>query len=235
MKTLLILLILPIITSLHPTNSEEVLSKMFQQYQGKWMKSFSFTQKTESFRNDSLVKVDTWHENIIYPDKFRIDFGDKTSGNAAIFTPDSVYSFRGGVLKNVFSNDDDLTFILGGMYFHPLDSAKNIFGKLGYDLSKFSENDSVYIIGANNVDEKSNQFWVDKKKLVVVRFINYSHDEKEEGIFSNHKKFGESWSETYCVFYINDKLVQKETYYDCNANAKIDLRIFDPHHFIALP
>ncbi len=235
MKTLFILLSLPFISSFHSSNSDEVLSKMFEKYQGKWMKSFSFTQKTESYRNDSLVKVSTWHENIIYPDKFRIDFGDKSDGNAAIFTPDSVYRFRGGVLKNTYSNDDDLTFILGGIYFHSLDSAKIIFGKLGYDLSKFSENDSVYIIGANNADEKSNQLWVDKKKLVVVRFINYAHGEKEEGIFSNHKQFGDSWSETYCVFYINDKLIQKETYYDCKADADINPGIFDPHHFINLP
>jgi hypothetical protein len=106
---------------------------------------------------------------------------------------------------------------------------------MGYDLSKFYENDSVYVIGAGNADEKSNQFWVDKKKLVVVRFISYSHGEKEEGVFSGHKQFGDSWSETYCEFYINDKLVQKETYYDCQANGTIDLKIFDPHHFTPLP
>ena len=138
-------------------------------------------------------------------------------------------------MQNIFSNDDDLTFILGGMYFHPLDSVKAIFGRLGYNLSKFYENDSVYIIGADSINEATNQFWIDKHKLVVVRFINYSHGEKEEGDFYNHKQFGSSWSETACDFYENDKLIQKEIYHDCKANAVIDLKIFNPHKFILIP
>ncbi|MFT4155711.1 hypothetical protein [Parafilimonas sp.] len=231
MKPLALILFALIFIQPHNT-SETVLAKMHAKYAGKWMKSFSFTQTTETYFNDSLIKTATWYEHIVYPDKFRIDFGDKTSGNAAIFTPDSVYSFRGGKLQNTFSNDDDLTFILGGMYFHPLDSVKAIFGRLGYNLGKFHENDSVYVIGADSTNEAANQFWVDRHKLVVVKFLNYSHGEKEEGIFYNHKQFGNSWSETACDFYINDALVQKEIYRNCKANAVIDLKIFNPHKFV---
>ena len=86
----------------------------------------------------------------------------------------------------------------------------------------------VYVIGANNADEKTNQFWIDKEKLVVVKFINYNHGEKEEGIFNNHKQFGNSWSETACDFYVDGKLIQKEKYFNCKANGNIDLKIFDP-------
>jgi len=229
---LLIVTLLALTTTLPHNTSETVLAKMHAKYAGKWMKSFSFTQTTESYRNDSLIKTETWYEHLVYPNKFRIDFGDKTSGNAAIFTHDSVYSFRDGKLQSTHSNDDDLMFILGGMYFHSLDTVKAIFGRMGYNLTKFHENDSVYIIGADSANEAVNQFWVDKHKLVVVKFINYTHGEKEEGIFYNHKQFGNSWSETACDFYINDKLIQREKYYDCKANTVIDLKIFNPHKFI---
>jgi hypothetical protein len=216
-------------------NSEDVLTKMYDRYAGKWMISFSFTQTTEMYRNDSLIKTSTWYEHIVYPDKFRIDFGDTTSGNAAIFTKDSVYSFRNAKLVHVSPNDDDLTFMLGGMYFYPFDTVKAMLTRQGYDLDKFYEtkldNADVYVIGANNADEKNNQLWIDKNKLVVVKFINYNHGEKEEDFFKEHKPFGNGWSETACDFYIDGKLIQKEKYFNCKANININPKIFDAHNF----
>ena len=219
-------------------NGDDIIAKMYQQYAGKWMKDFSFTQTTESYRNDSLINTSTWYEHVVYPDKFRIDFGNKTTGNAAIFVNDSVYSFRNSKLTHVSANDENLTFMLGGMYFYPLDTVKLMLRRMGYDLNKFYEtglnNNPVYVIGADNADEKANQLWIDKEKLVVVKFINYDHGDKEEGIFAKHKQFGNSWSETFCTFYVDGKLIQKETYYDCKADAGIDLKIFDPYNFSLL-
>lgn len=217
-------------------NSEEVLQKMYRQYTGKWMQNFTFDQTTGMYRNDSLIKTSEWHEAIVYPDKFRIDFGDTKDGNAAIFTKDSVYSFHSGKLMRTSPNDDDLTFILGGMYFYPFDTVKAMFTRMGYDLNKFCETTlngkPAYVIGASDTTEKTNQLWVDKENLVAVKFINYNHGEKEEGIFSNHKQFGGGWSETKCVFYIDGKLIQTEDYFNCKANTEIDLKIFDAHNFI---
>jgi hypothetical protein len=217
-------------------NSEEALQKMYQQYAGRWMHSFTFDQTTEIYRNDSLIKTAEWHEAIVYPDKFRIDFGEAKDGNAAIFTKDSVYSFHSGKLMRTTPNDDDLTFILGGMYFYSFDTMKAMFVKMGYDLNKFCETTlngkPAYVIGANDTTEKTNQLWIDKEKLVAVKFINYTHGEKEEGIFSNHKQFGGGWSETNCIFYVDGKLIQKEIYFNCKANEAVDLKIFNPQNFI---
>jgi hypothetical protein len=214
---------------------ETILAKMYKQYAGKWMKTFSFTQTTEVYRNDSLINTSTWYENIMYPDKFRIDFGDKTSGNAAIITTDSVYRFREGKLVRTTANEDNLTFMLGGMYFYPFDTVKAMYKRYGYDLNKSYEttlnNNAVYVIGANNADEKTNQLWIDKQKLVVVKFISYDNGEKEEGIFKDHKQFGNSWSEMACDFYVNGKLIQKEKYFDGKADADINPKIFDYKNF----
>lgn len=216
---------------------EEVLAKMYKQYAGKWMKTFSFTQTTQVYRNDSLINTSTWYENVMYPDKFRIDFVDKTSGNAAILTTDSVYRFREGKLVRTTANTDNLTFILGGMYFYPFDTVKAMYKRYGYDPGKSYEttlnNKAVYVIGANNADEKTNQLWIDKQKLVIVKFISYDNGEKEEGIFKDHKQFGNSWSEMACDFYVNGKLIQKEMYYDCKANSGINPKIFDYKNFTA--
>ena len=218
-----------------PQNSKDILKKMHNRYAGKWYSSFTFNQTTENYRNDSLIRTATWYEAIQYPDKFRIDFGDTKSGNAVIFTKDSTYNFRNGKLGRVTINNDDLTFLLGGMYFYPFESVVSRFTSLGYDLNKFHEdtwqNEPVYVIGADNTAEKTNQLWVDKENLFPVRFIKFDNGRKEEGILNDHKKFGNGWSETSCIFYIDDKLYQKEIYHDCKANVSIDPKFFDPTLF----
>ncbi len=218
------------------TNGEDVLKKMHDQYAGKWMHTFTFNQTTEVYRNDSLIRTATWYEALVYPDKFRIDFGNAGDGNAAIFTPDSVYSFRKGQLAKVTPNDDDLTFLLGGMYFYSLEEAKAKMKKLGFDLSKSfettMEGKKVYVIGATSAEEKSNQLWIEADKLYLLKFIKYTDGQKEEGIFGGHKQFGNGWSETSCDFFIDGKLIQRELYHDCKADAEVDPAIFDHHNFL---
>lgn len=218
-----------------PKTSKDVLKRMYKKYYGHWFKTFTFNQTTENYRNDSLVKTSTWYEAIEYPTHFRIDFGDPKKGNGVIYSKDSAYNFRDGKLGKVTVNNDDLTFLLGGMYFYPFDSVLNKLQKLGYNLDHFHmdkwKGQDVFVIGANDQNEKLNQVWIDKEKMLLVRFIKFDKDHKEEGILEGHKKFDRGWSETKCTFYINNKLFQKETYHDCQANSIIDSRVFDPHYF----
>ena len=218
-----------------PGTSTEVLKAMYMRYSGKWYSSFTFNQTTENYRNDSLIRTSIWYEAIQYPDKFRIDFGDPKNGNAVIFTKDSSYNFRNGKLGKVTINSDDLTFLLGGMYFYPIDSVISKITRLGYNLDHFHKDTwkgrDVYVLGANDNHEKLSQLWIDKEKMVVVRFIKYENGRKEEGILDNQKRFGNGWSETVCAFYIDDKLFQKEIYHDCKAGVKMDPHFFDPAYF----
>lgn len=237
MKHINVLLLIILCSFSLPKNGEDVLHDMYKRYSGKWYRNFTFNQTTEQYRNDSLVKTSTWYEAIEFPDKFRIDFGEKKDSNAVIYNKDSVYNFRRGKLVRKGLNDDDLTFLLGGMYSYPFDTVKAKIRQLGYDISKFHEDNfkgqPVYVIGAGNAEEKTNQVWIDKEKLVMIRFIKYNGKDKEEGVFSGHQRFGNGWSETAGDFYVNDKLVQKERYHDCKADADIDPSIFDPTYFRA--
>lgn len=216
-------------------SSEALLRKMYQTYNGRWYKNFTFTQTTENYRNDSLVKTSTWYEYIVFPDYFRISFGEPAEGNAMIQRGDSAFNFRKGKLVKKGPKGEDLTFLLGGMYFIDFDSVLIKMKKEGYDLTKFHEDKwqgkDAYVIGANAGDTASNQLWIDKDKLVAVRFIKYDGKSKEEAIFGDHKQFGKAWSETSCLFYINNKLIQKKTYHECKANGNVDLTIFDPYNF----
>jgi hypothetical protein len=213
-------------------NSTTLLQKMYARYHGKWHGSLSFNQTTERYRNDSLVKSDTWYERIAYPDMLRIDIGSKESGHGIIFRKDSTYVFSNNKLTRAVKNENELIFFLGGLYFVPFDDVLAHFKALHYDLSKFHtstwKGKPVYVVGADKDDEKVNQLWIDKDKLVLVRFLKYEEDSKEEGLFENHIALKNAWSETKCKFYVNDKLLQVETYHDIVAGGPLDKSIFDP-------
>ncbi len=173
-------------------DGNDVLKTMFKQYGGKWYKTFTFTQTTERYRNDS--------------------------GNAVVYKGDSSYNFRRGKLLRTRKDANDLTFLLGGMYFYTYAAAAEKMKTLGYDLSKSFETTwkgkPVYVIGAAADGEKVNQLWIDKDKLVMIRFLKYENGRKEEGILDGHIKAGIGWTETKADFYFDDKLLQKESYHD---------------------
>ena len=209
---------------------------MYKRYAGKWYKNFTFYQTTENYRNDSLIKTSTWHEAIVYPNLFRITIGDSANGNAMIVKGDSVYNFSKSKMVRKAANEDDLTFLLGGMYFLPYYTVVQKMKQEGYDINKAGETTfegkAVYIIGASDTSEKTSQVWIEKERLIVVRMIKYKTDMKEDAIFGDYKKVENGWRENSVIFYLKDKLYQQEKYYDCKANTIIDVKIFDPYKFI---
>jgi outer membrane lipoprotein-sorting protein len=220
-----------------PTTGRDIVKKMHDRYAGKWYRSFTFNQTTEFYRNDSLRGSQTWYEAIRFPDRFRMDFGEADSGNAAIFRGDSSYRFRNGQLRSAtINNNEGLIFLLGGMYFHPLDQTVKMLGDLHYNLDKFHEDTwkgkPVFVIGADKGEEGVNQLWVDQKELYLVRMLKYDGARKEEALFDDYKSFNGNWTETQCIFYLDGKLVQKEIYHDCQFNKPLEDRLFDPAAFI---
>lgn len=220
-------------------SGEDLVKKMYKRFAHSWYRSLTFNQTTEFYRNDSLKGTQLWYEAIVFPDQFRIDFGAKDSGNAVIFKEDSSYVFKNGKLSGVRPNDNDLIFLLGGLYFHTLEQSIQKLKALGYNLEKMHadhwKGKSVWVIGDTGTGKNSNQLWIDQENLYLVRMLEFNQKRKEEGIFENHIYVGGGWTETKATFYFNDHLIQVETYHDCIANKPIDARIFDPTKFINAP
>jgi outer membrane lipoprotein-sorting protein len=219
-------------TSPKQLTSADVIKKMYSRYHGKWHTSLTFTQTTGRYRNDTLVKTDTWHERIVYPDMLRIDFGADKSGNGVIYRGDSSYIFRNNKVVRAAKDENELIFFLGGLYFKPIDQVLTHFNELHFDLGKSHESTwkgkAVYILGSAKDDDKVTQLWIDKEKLVAVRYFKYDVNGKMEATFEEHKMIEGAWSETLCKFYMNDKLLQTEVYNDIKANQPIDKSVFDP-------
>jgi hypothetical protein len=219
-----------------PKTGEDVLKMMYNRYAGKWHRTLTFTQKTERFRNDSLKSTQMWHEAMLAPDKLRIDIEPFDAGNSIIFRGDSTYNFRAGQLRSASKDENDLIFLLGGLYFYTWDNAVAKLKSLDYDLTKTYETEwkgkPVYVIGASDKDDiTSNQLWLDKKELFLVRMLEKARGTTEECIFENHVKVGGGWSETKASFYFGGKLLQVETYSDYAMPATLDAKFFDPKRY----
>jgi hypothetical protein len=218
-----------------PKTGKDVIKTMYEKYGGKWYKTFSFNQTTEIYKNDSLIRSQTWYEQIEFPKNFRIDFGNADSGNAVIFRNDSSYIFKNSKLARTNYYQNDLLFLLGGMYFYPLDSAISKMEAFGFDLHKFHEDSwkgkAVYVIGAKKNEDSVNQVWFEKENYNLVRMIKFENNRKEEALLENQVKLKGGFSETLVKFYIDDNLIQVEKYHDLKSNIYIDPSVFDPKNF----
>ncbi|GAC1380117.1 MAG: hypothetical protein NVSMB45_03010 [Ginsengibacter sp.] len=187
------------------------------------------------YKDGSLRKTELWHEALQFPDKFRMDFGVKDSGMAVIYKGDSSYRFKHFTLAGSRYDPNELSFLLGGMYFVPFKKVVEKIQDFGYDLSKSFKTtwkgNKVMVIGANDVADQSNQIWIEEKHFNIVRLLNFRDGHKEESLFENHIPLGGGYTETVCLFYIDGKLIQEERYHHCKGNVAIDQKIFEPKFF----
>ncbi len=221
-----ILLLITASFSLPVRNAETFLHHLYKRHHGRFRTNLFFTQKTEKYRNDSLVSTETWYETMVYPRHFRIDFGNREDGSCVIFRNDSVYNFHNRQLTHSSVDTNDLLFLLGGMYFE--DSFANVlsrFAAMHFDVRKYHyttwQGYSTIVIGAAHDSEQVNQLWFDKAHGTLVRFIKYDKGTKREGIFSGHTGRKNGWCETMVIFYVNNKLRQKESYTNIYENIQI--------------
>lgn len=231
MKVVLLLLLSSF--SIPQDNATSVLHEMYNRYKGKWQKTLRFVQHTEKYRNDSLIGTETWYETIVYPDMFRIDFGNPANGNCVIFRNDSVYIFKDHQLNKQKHEGNDLLFLIGGMYYAPnFDTVIERLTAMHYDIRKGHKTKwkgkSAYVIGANNEDEHVNQLFIARDNFNILKSVKYDGDKKKEVIFEKHIPAGGGWSETLVTFYSDGHLVQKEAYRDVVANDNINPAIFSP-------
>ncbi len=214
---------------------DELLDSMITKYQGKWCKTFTYTQST--YRpNDSLNKRMVWYEAIEYPDKFRIDFNSISKGNADVFRADSAFRFRNGILQDTRTDKNDLLLILGGIFFRTRTDVVKRLALLGYNQEHFSENTwrgrPVYVLGAEHGDTLNNQIWVDKEELRVIRTISHLHPgELLEMRVQQSIPCCSGFTPIKLSFYINGKLDQQQVYNDIQTNVTIDPAVFDPKQF----
>lgn len=197
----------------------ELITAMHKRYYQGPCKTYSFSQRNTHYKADTVSGHSEWHEIIEFPDKFRIDFGDKANGNFVVFKNDSVFNYKGNKLAKMRADSNSLLLLLGGMYYRPIDDVLARIKAQGYDLNTISsqkwDGEEVFVMGAGENDFSKNQIWIDKKTLRVLRIVEALNEKEQMDMrFEAHQDWCKGYVETKVSFRRNGKLEQVEEYYD---------------------
>lgn len=212
---------------------KDVIRFMHQKYKEAPCKAYTFSQKNTHYRNDSIIGNSEWHEYIEFPDKFRIDFGEKTEGNFVVFKNDSSYRYKNNTLKKVNYNTNTLLLLLGGMYYRDLQDVITRLQNENYNTQLVStqkwKKQQVYVVGAIKGDTTSNQIWISKKNWRIVRIIEKMDAESYMDMtFDAYQKNCNGYVETKVTFKRNGKIEQMEEYYNIKPIDIFAPEVFNP-------
>ncbi len=215
---------------------EKYVEQMHARYKNNWYRTMTFTQDTEIYRNDSVIRKQVWYEMVRFPFELRIDVDSISGGNKTYYKKDSTYRIRKNKIAGVGLDHNPFIFFLGGMYMLPLDTVKAQLKQNGYDLSLGGitnwQGRKTFIIGAaSDNDTSRNQFWVDAQHLYIVRVMLKLGNSPFDIQLLDHQKLDKGWSETTVKFYREGKLLQTEKYRDIKTDVKLGDEVFDVERY----
>ena len=234
MLALLTLVTLAAPVPLPPKNGEELIRAMHERYAGKWYHTLTFVQKT-TYPDGH---VETWYEAAKIPGSLRIDIAPLDSGKATLFRNDTIYNVQGGKADAGRPLIHPLLVLGFDVYLDPVDRTLDKLRALKFDLTKLHtdtwQGKAVYVVGADQGDEKSAQFWIEQDNLLFVRMLRPTQQGGiSESRFNKYVKVGDAWLSPEVLFFLNGKPGNKEEYRDWKTNVSLEPNLFDPAHFAA--
>ncbi|KYG83707.1 hypothetical protein [Roseivirga echinicomitans] len=223
----------------HEQNSDglRLLDKMHKRYESKWYKTLTFDQQTIRYDEEGkIVSENVWYEAIQMPDKLAIKFDDMDKGNGMIFRNDSIYQLKEGQVSSSRIMYHPLLILGFSVYDQPAVKTARALTILGFDLEKAHQRDyngkKVYVVGALEGDNDSNQFWIDKETLLFVRMTqNFGNGRNQDVHFNKYEKIGGGWVATEVKFYTDNKLRLSEVYTNIKSPDELSPKIFEPASF----
>ncbi|MGA7907206.1 MAG: hypothetical protein WCA16_07330 [Candidatus Sulfotelmatobacter sp.] len=216
----------------------DLLRAMHDRYKASWYETVTFTQKSTTYNADGTTKVETWYEAALLPGKLRIDIGEPSDNNGYDMVDGTLTIFKGGKVVGTRPYVNILLVLGFDVYRQPPEATSKVVKDEGYDLSKVHDDTwdgkPVYVVGADEGDVKSRQFWVEKGSLLFVRVIEPGPgaDGKLDDIrFLDYRKLGGAWIAARVEVHSEDKLVFSEDYTDIQGSVKLDPAVFDPKQF----
>jgi hypothetical protein len=160
---------------LHLTSSSTLLKAMHDRYDGTYLKTISFLQNNTQYTTTGEEKKSQWYEHLEVPGKLRIAFLPATQKSGMVQVEDKVASFDNGIRVDFRRSVNPLLLLTSDVYAMPVAAIMHGLDSLRVDTDIMRndewEGDPVYVVGAKAGDTISNQMWVDRDHLRLVRFI----------------------------------------------------------------
>ena len=220
----------PTVSRTTPASGVELLQRMHDAYDGKWFKTLTFVQKTTLTRPNGVVDTSTWYEALKSPDRLRIDFGNPSAGNGALYTADSLYVVRAGkVARSVASGNPFLPFV-AGVFDQPMATTLRQLAPYDFNLSRIRadtwQGQPVYVVGAASPEDlDSPQFWIERNRLQPVRILvklSPAPDAKPNDIrLESYVPLGGGWLATRVLIMEGGVVRQAEDYSDWKGDVPL--------------
>ncbi|MDD3740083.1 MAG: hypothetical protein PHH30_02475 [Bacteroidales bacterium] len=199
--------------------TELLMEAISEKYYGKWFKQIKFSQTTNFYKNDSIVKTERWIEEYNFPSQLIIKVNHENSSDGHLYRNDSVYIFENNEIKYQSKATHDLVILSMDIYNMKKDEIMQRLSGLDYDLSKFHEDTynsrKIYVVGADKGDYKSNQLWFDAENLCFIKLTKNTDIGLQEIFLNNYISIdGQGFIEQEVVFIINGEVQIVEKYYN---------------------
>lgn len=220
-------------------NGEKLVKAMHKKYSNKWYKTMTFVQKNTRFKPNGTKENSVWYEALSLPGKLRIDFDPIDGNNGMMFMNGKQYMIDKGKVARSRPMIHPLLLLGFDVYGQPVEKSVKQLKELKFDLSVVRKDKwqgrSVYVVGAKKGDLKSRQFWIDKKRLYLVKTIQpVGPDGKitQEIQFNKYQKVkGGGWVAPEVVFLVNGKTSFLEEYTQMRFDVDLNDNLFDPENW----
>jgi hypothetical protein len=215
-----------------------VLRAMHDRYANNWYETLTFKQESITHNADGTNSTEIWYEAAALPGKLRIDIGQMNSPKGMLLTDNKIIRFENNEIKASRPFVHMLLVLGFDVYRQPVDTTIAQVKAQGVDLSKVHEDTwegkPVYVIGADQSDLKSKQFWIEKKRLLFVRLVQPDDHEPSkinDTRFTDYRQFSPGFVAARVEFFQDGRNAFSEVYSDIKVNPKLDPAFFDPSQF----
>ena len=201
-------------------NSTETLMKeISSRYNGKWFTEIKFSQITDNYDNDSLIKSEIWDEIYTFPNNLIIYITPGDTSNKYIFKNDTFIIYENNELISEKKVVHDAVVLSMDIYNMNYTDIMKRWKDLPYNTDKFHEimdnGKKVYVIGADKGDTISNQVWFDAEHLYFIKLIKQTEKGTRENCFLNYIQLDDKgWIEQEVIFKLNGKVYMREEYFN---------------------
>ena len=225
------------------TSAGELLKAMHDRYDGKYVRTISFLQNNTSYTPSGQERKSQWYEHLEVPGKLRIAFLPAAQKSGLVQVDDRVASFDNGIRVDFRPSVNPLLLLTADVYVSPMASITKGLDSLHVDTEIIRSDDwqgqPVYVVGAKADDTTSNQFWVDKDNLRLVRFIQRAKNGDRTVVsdirVQSYKEIEGFDIPTEFLVIRNGKPVWREQYADVRINEEFPAGTFDQARWNDIP
>ena len=222
-------------SSVRATSASGLIKAMHDRYDGKYLKTMSFLQNNTAYMTTGQEQKSQWYEHIEIPGKLRIAFLPASQKSGLVQIDDKVASFDNGLRVDFRPSVNPLLLLTADVYVAPLTAIMHGLDSLhvSADLIRDDtwEGQPVYVVGAKVGDTTSNQMWVDRDQLRLVRFIQTQKVGERTTVsdirVQGYKEIGGFDVPTEFLVIRNGRPVWREEYANVRINADFPPGTFD--------